>query len=243
MAEGILISPAVGFYLVAWGLFVLDSSKLIYVNQVVFSGVPGKAWVATTPLRLPWIAKRFLFIPNPLKPWRVAIAKTWPAITTGGNDAGAIQKRFTDIYEQLRPIRFVGVVIHCELFCALPVLYFFYGGIAAGLLVIAIYLQVFGSLMWLLSMRQALEFSWERYALLAFESLICMPYAVNMHRRVFEHCNYRLGHFRDLWNLLGGDSRQVALGQMQGLLDKGFLAASEQTSDTAEKRFLTSLIK
>ena len=49
-----------------------------------------------------------------------------------------------------------------------------------------IYLQILSLVAWLFFSRRKLGLTWKTCLLLAFESLVCIPYAINMHRKIAE---------------------------------------------------------
>jgi hypothetical protein len=74
-----------------------------------------------------------------------------------------------------------------EIFLGIPIAYSVLGNSVITLAVLAvIYVQILFLVVWLFVSRRALQLSWKTCLLLAFESLICIPYAINLHRKIGE---------------------------------------------------------
>jgi hypothetical protein len=87
-----------------------------------------------------------------------------------------------DLFKPLAPLVWA---MACALFVLLPLGFFSVLGERVLLLALAVlYLGIAGALCWLGRKRTQLGFSRSRLAVLAFELLVCPPFAVNVIRRV-----------------------------------------------------------
>ncbi len=173
--EMLLVIGVAGFYL-------FDSAMLLYTNELVFVENNGK-WIFSSPQKNAQILKKFLYLPNPFRPDKHIFSLYWSAsepIKTK-TDKGDIQKLFL----ALKPLRYMTCFLLVLLFFGLPLLVFILGtGAMLLLLIEAIYLTILLMLIHVYLFKDMLKLSDKTFAKLAFDSLICAPFALNLLRKI-----------------------------------------------------------
>lgn len=174
--------------LVAVALYITDLARLLYVNELLFVGGANGRWSFRLPERPIEISRRFLLIARPLDP-RVSILRlAWPGTKRDSCRAGPKRDCLDDLLRQLRWPRLGCTLLLPQIFLGLPLFYLAGDNfLQLSILLLVIYLQVAVLVVWLFVKRSHLGLRWPACLLLAFESLICVPYAINLHRKLTEH--------------------------------------------------------
>lgn len=187
MFEHILIRHDILVLVVAVVLYVADVSRLLYVNEVLLVRGAASRWSATTPADGLRFARRRLVFPRFLDAGCVVLLFQWPA---GCVDDPTKTVGVPDVEERLRTLLFPQHVCRLllpEIFLGLPLAYYLAENPWPLLgLFVMIYVQIIGLVTWLFLKRRELVLPLRNCLLLTFESLICIPYAINLHRKVAE---------------------------------------------------------
>lgn len=174
--EIMLVLGVVGFYL-------FDSAMLLYVNELVFAEKNGK-WVFGLPESGWKMLGKSLYFPNPLTPDNPLFRTCWVA-------ASATNERQEDIealqqfLNTLNPLRYMIFGLFVLLLIGLPIVLLGFGtGLALLLLLGVVYLTITVMLAQIYRQREELGLSWKAFSKLAFDSLACAPFALNLVRKI-----------------------------------------------------------
>lgn len=171
--EVLLIAGIVAFY-------VHDSALLLYHDELVFERAGGQ-WRAS-PGGAQW-SGRFLYVPNPLAPWRGLLRAAWTeqAAPQEANAGEPVE----GVMAALRPLQFGVALLGALLVAGVPVLMWRYPHPLALLgLVIAIYAVslALAAIAWL--RRACFGLDGRSAAWLAVECVACPPHAINLVRKL-----------------------------------------------------------
>lgn len=170
--------------LIAAALYITDLSRLLYINELIFFGKqPGQFAFRFSGSQFE-LARRYPFILKPLDPAIAVIRLIWT------KPPSEYETTPQDSEQVLRQLRWAGIqcrLLLPQIFIGLPLLYVFgHNDLLILALLAAIYAQVVAMLVWMLRHRRGLGLDGPGCALLCFESLICIPYAINLHRKLSE---------------------------------------------------------
>jgi hypothetical protein len=172
-AELLLIAGAVGLYL-------YDSALLLYFDEGILTPAGRGRWrvkFATDKLRL---MGKGLFLPNPLALHRPLFRLSWRFPSPPSRvDAQWMARR-----SLFRPLAPAVWAMTLALFVLLPLGLFRLGHQALLLAGVLLYASIAAALLWTGLHRARLGLSAGRFAALAFESLACPPFALNLVRRI-----------------------------------------------------------
>jgi hypothetical protein len=182
--DALPVAPAWLLLVAAIGLYLVDAAQLLFVNELLFVR-DGSQWHVLCPLGRPELARRYLVLPNVLRPDLALLRMAWPVRNSASKTAeptaiGTLEATL----EGLAPLRWLCLTLFVALFLLAPPAFIYYG--APGFLVVlsAAYLLVLVTLVWLLRMRSRVGLPWNVVGALAFESLICIPYSINVYRKL-----------------------------------------------------------
>ncbi len=173
-SEALLMAAVIGLYL-------YDSSLLLYVNEGILIPIGKQDWLVGFGSDKARIRGKEVFIPNPLLPHRPLFRLSWqfegsPTLSEGDWTL----RRYA--FRLLVPMVW-GMAV--ALFVFLPLGLFTRLGermILSGILLL--YLNIIFALLWLWFNRATFDLSGRRFVGLAFESLACSPFAVNLIRKI-----------------------------------------------------------
>jgi hypothetical protein len=171
-AEWTLMALAASLY--AW-----DSAQLLYANEGLLAprGRDGWALRLGSTLRL---AGRELYVPSPLTLHRPLFRLAWGFEAPAGGDPGWSERR--GAYRPLAPLVWAMAV---ALFVLLPLGLFSRLGEAMLIAALAmLYASILAALAWTALRARSLGIAPRRLAALAFELLVCPPFALNLVRRL-----------------------------------------------------------
>ena len=184
MFDHLPIRPDVLVFALALLLYVTDLGRLIYANEVLFCSAGGGRWNAIMPSDGFFFRRRHAVFPRPYDPGCLVLSLNWPAQPRAA-DAGDLRERLTALQSQLSFPQLVCRLLAAEMFLGLPGAYLLPRHDVPVLLLLAvIYIQVLALVMWLFRSRHRLALPLSACLMWAFESLVCIPYAVNMHRKI-----------------------------------------------------------
>ncbi len=164
-------------------LYLTDLGRLLYANEVLFCG-SGRL----RPL-LPRQGFRFLgrfaVFPRFLDPGTVTLAFTWPSASM---DASGIEETLARHRDQLADPRLACRLLLPLIFVGVPVVYAMPNNAIPLLVTLAmIYFKILVLIAWLFWSRKRLNLPMRACVMWAFESLVCIPYAINLHRKLSAH--------------------------------------------------------
>ena len=173
-------SFAVWLPLGAIGLYLFDSTLLLYSNELLFVRRAGRWSFAESSSLL--LAGRRLCFPNPLKPGTPQFRIRWSE-----TDARLEQEEHGELEHflaALRPLQYLVMTLFVILL-TLPVELFLFGtGVELLVLTAAFYIVILGALGYIFSRRRELRVSGKSFLALSFDSLACAPFAINLVRKL-----------------------------------------------------------
>jgi hypothetical protein len=160
--------------------YLQDSAQLLYWDELVATRSAGAWRISLGELE---VAGRYLFIPNPLAPWRLLFRANWMATSPNGFATPPAQ-----LLEFSRPIRPLGVgcaLLALLLLVALPaaLLKYPYAPLLLALL-IGCYVLIAMMALYMLRARARLRLTRKDIASLTIGALLCPPHAINLLRRI-----------------------------------------------------------
>jgi hypothetical protein len=170
--------------LVAVTLYMVDLARLLHINELLF--VTSKTgWSFRVPGSQIEIARRYLMIVRPYDPTAALLSYTWPATVAAGEDNSSNGRAFGELLDKLLVPLMICTALLPQIFFALPLLYLF-GETSLPMLemLLAIYLQILFLAVWMIVGRKRLNLKLGTCLSLCFESLICIPYAINLYRKL-----------------------------------------------------------
>ena len=174
-----IVEAEAGLMLAAAGLYLYDSALLLYRDEGVVSVVGRDGWAVRFGPGIQ-IRGRYLFIPSPVTPHRPLFRLVWKPETAVAGDRRWTERR--TLFEPLIPMVW-GMLV--SIFVLLPAGLFFRLGDAMLLAAIAfLYLNILALLGWISLKRASFGLTGRRFAALAFEALICSPFALNLVRKI-----------------------------------------------------------
>ena len=165
-------------------LYLTDLARLLHTNEVLFVGRTGRQWYAMTPANGLRFSRKHAVLARPYDPGAITVRMMWPSERT---PPAKYRKNLESRLQQLFIPRHFCMLLLPEIFLGIPIAYSVLGNSAITLAILAvIYLQILALIAWLFFSRKKFQLSWATCLLLAFESLVCIPYAINMHRKIAE---------------------------------------------------------
>lgn len=188
MSDYIPIRADVLVLVIGVSFYLIDLAQLLYANEVLLVRGSHSKWFAITPIDGIRFNRRHAVFPRFYDPGSVVIRFVWP---TGELDNSSQQlDSINDIDARIKTLavpRIICTLLLPEIFVGIPVAYLLPNNTWPILgLILLIYIQIIALVIWLLFSRRELQLPWKTTALLVFESLVCIPYAINFHRKVAE---------------------------------------------------------
>jgi len=164
----------------AIGLYLFDSSLLLYSNELLFLK-RRRGWTFAESSSLLLLGRRACF-PNPLTPGTPQFRIRWSeADTRQEEETPGELERFL---AALRPLQYLVIALWGGL-VALPAELFLFGtGIELLLLMAAYYAVILAALAYIYARRGELRVSRKVFLALSFDSLACAPFAINLVRKL-----------------------------------------------------------
>jgi hypothetical protein len=176
----VILEAELALMLAAAGLYLYDSALLLYGDEGIVSATGRKGWAVRFGSGIQ-IRGRNLFIPPPLLPHRPIFRLAWKARA----GAAAADPSWTErraLFEPLAPLVW-GMAV--SIFVLLPLGLFSRLGDAMVLAAITLlYLNIIALLGWVALRRARFGLTGARLARLAFDALICSPFALNLVRKL-----------------------------------------------------------
>lgn len=173
--EVLLVLGVLGFYL-------YDSAMLLYFNELIFIGPSGN-WAFSCSTSRWRIRGKTPYLPNPLTPGSPLFRLTWST-----NDQPLpleSDKEITKLIEAIRPVGLIVTVLLAEMMVGLPLVLFRLGsGVEFFIMLAAIYLTIIAMLVVVYRQRGCLGLSGKDLVSIAFDSIACPPFAINVARKI-----------------------------------------------------------
>jgi len=170
--------------LAAAGLYLVDNAQLLFANEVLFVRKGAGAWSARFPGGAELLG-RFPVLVEPLQPGRPAFRAAWPTAPRPPEDSRRAAEALEQALAALAPIKYLAAALLPQAFVVLPAAYWWSGAnvlLVSGLAAL-IYVQAIAMAVVLLVRKPRLNISWRTAVSLAFESLVCPPYAINLYKK------------------------------------------------------------
>jgi hypothetical protein len=165
------------------GLYLYDSMLLLRPDEGVLMPTRG-GWSVGLGSRSYQLLGKYVLIPNPFLPHRPLFKASWRF--EGG--AAAAHENWDARRKAVRPVAPMVWAMAAAFFVLLPLGFFTQLGDRALFGAITLlYLGIVAALAWAWKNRSAFELSGKQFAALAFETLVCSPFALNMARRLAAH--------------------------------------------------------
>jgi hypothetical protein len=169
------------FLLFAVGIYLFDSSLLLHCNEGVLFSARKNRWQVGFGSHRVRLRGKELFMPNPFTPHRPLFRLSWQF------DQAALEKP-NDWSARTKPYRGFAPFIYgvaVGLFILLPVgLLLKLNEIFLLAILALIYVQILAAIVLMWFKRRALGLNKTRFSMLAFESLVCPPLALNLVRKL-----------------------------------------------------------
>jgi hypothetical protein len=164
----------------AIGLYLFDSILWLYANELLFLHSGGTWRSAQVPAFL--LAGRRVYFPNPLTPGVAQFKVRWSDADqrTELEDAAGLDR----YWRALRPVQYL-VTALLVILLVLPVELLLFGtGVELLAVMAAFYLVIVIALVVVFLRRQELQLTGRAFAAVAFDSLACAPFAINLVRKL-----------------------------------------------------------
>jgi hypothetical protein len=164
----------------AIGLYLFDSTLLLYSNELMFVRRRSRWGFAESSALL--LAGRRIYVPNPLAPGTPQFRVRWSDADSRQEqeEAGELEIFFT----ALRPVQYL-VIALLIIMLALPLELLVFGtGVELLLVMAAFYVVTLASLGYIFARRRELRLSGRAFAALCFDTLACAPFAINLVRKL-----------------------------------------------------------
>jgi len=164
----------------AIGLYLFDSILLLYANEVLFLR-RGARWSFAMSSSLLLAGRRLCFV-NPAMPAIAQFRVRWSESDT--REEQEPEQQLSVFLAALRPVQYLVTALWL-LLVALPFeLYLFGTGPGLLALMAAFYLVILVALAYIFARRGVLRVSGRSFVAIAFDSLACAPFAVNLVRKL-----------------------------------------------------------
>ncbi len=161
-------------------LYIYDSLMLLSINELLITRSRNN-WSYKLPFLEYQLLRKYPLLPNLLMPG-IAIFRTyWPGPSTKSSNINEVN----DFIKKLLPIQLIIYVLLVLQLIILPMIVYYYGsGVKLLIVFAAIYFTILGALIYIFCNRDNLYISRTKFLSLAFESLACPPFALNIVRNI-----------------------------------------------------------
>lgn len=185
MLDGSPIPDGILIFLVGAALYISDSARLLYVNDLLFIRGRSGMWTVRFAKSFPFFASRFLAIPNPLNPQHTMIVSAWPDSQSVSEEGESqLQTSVETTISALKIPRGYSIVLFLTIFLCLPLLYWAIGPSAFLAGVLITYVLVLSLVVWIVRNGPKLGLLKSQIIKLSFECLVCLPFSINAYRKV-----------------------------------------------------------
>jgi len=163
------------------GIYLLDSSLLLFSNEGILSPGWGGNWLVNLGSGKFQLNGKDVFVPNPLFPHRPLFRLHWSVPCNHVSEVCDLGQREA-LFRPLVPVVW-GIAV--ALFVLLPLgLFSSLGEQMLLTAVLFLYLCIGAALIWVGINRSEFGLSTKRFVAIAFESLVCSPIALNIIRKI-----------------------------------------------------------
>jgi hypothetical protein len=161
------------------GFYFYDAFMLLNINELILTR-STRHWSYKFPLLDFQLLRKYPLLPNPLTPNVVLFRTFWP-----GNDQHLNPKELDVFTKSLLPVQIIVVLLLLLMLVCLPAVAFVYGS-GVNLLIIfsLIYLVIVSILIYVLTQKDNLYLTKAKFISIAFESIACPPFALNIVRKI-----------------------------------------------------------
>lgn len=164
------------------GFYLFDSAMLLYANEIVFEK-NSKKWSYLQPESGVQILRKSLYIPNPLLPANPLFRVSWRTSSTCNPE-----ENLTGLYDFIRalnPLRHTTRALLSCMLIALPFVAFYFGTGSILLMTFIVIYSIIITMLFLIYIRLSeLHLTKKQFLKLAFDSLACPPFALNLVRKI-----------------------------------------------------------
>lgn len=161
------------------GLYLYDSMRLLYYNEGILTPKGKDEWSVCFGTRTYRLLGKEIFFPNPFFPHRPLFRLSWEPEGCAAEEA----EHWTANKNIFGPLVPMVWQMALALFILLPLGFFTRLGDHILLTaILLLYVNIIGALLWLWFNRATFNLSRKKFAALAFESLVCSPFALNIIR-------------------------------------------------------------
>lgn len=173
--EVLLVLGILGFYL-------YDSAMLLYFNELVLTESYGR-WSFACPSSRWGLMQKLPYLPNPLAPDDPLFRVTWSTDVSPLDTAAVAETK--RLIEALGHLRYLSVALLFLMLAGIPLVMFRLGtGVWFFIMLSVIYLTIVSMLVLVFLKRNALGLSGKEFVSLAFDSIACPPFAINLVRKI-----------------------------------------------------------
>lgn len=164
------------------GFYLFDSAMLLFSNELIFIEKKGK-WIFACPESRWQLMRKIPYLPNPLTPGKALFRVSWLLSKTDEQqESREALKRFLNAFN---PLRLMTSALFILLMIGIPIVLFIFGtGLGFLLLIGLIYLIIVIMLTLIYRQKETFGVSGNVIAKLAFDSLACPPFALNLIRKI-----------------------------------------------------------
>ncbi len=174
------LSTELSLVLLATSLYVVDCVRLLHWNEGVL--IAGGGWHASLGAERFQIVRRHPYFLPLLLPACPVFRLNW---TTGpAANAQDTAMRLRDCAAALRPFTWYAWLQFLVMFIVVPVCLFRFPGIPLVMAVAYLYLNAIVHLIMSLLWRKKLALPWQAVAAVAVECLVCVPFSINLVRKL-----------------------------------------------------------
>ncbi|TCV84081.1 hypothetical protein [Sulfurirhabdus autotrophica] len=164
------------------GFYLFDSAMLLFFNELVFIEKKGK-WIFACPESRWQLMEKIPYLPNPLTPGNALFRLSWSLSKTDKQQES--QEALQSFLNAFNPLRLMTSVLFTLLMIGIPVVLFIFGtGLGFLLLIGLIYFTIVIMLTLIYRQKETFGVSGNVIAKLAFDSLACPPFALNLIRKI-----------------------------------------------------------
>ena len=162
-----------------FGFYFYDSFMLLNINELILTR-SSKNWSYQFPILSFQLLKKFPFLPNLLTPNAALFKVLWPT-----NDDNLDSKALDVFIKSLIPIQITVIILLLLILIYLPIVAFIYGSGAELLIIFStIYIVIASILIYIFTQKNNLHLTNIKFISIAFESIVCPPFALNMVRKI-----------------------------------------------------------
>ncbi len=176
--ELLLVLGVIGFYLA-------DSVILLFHNELVLQGTK-KHWRYSYRNAGFEVAGKYVVLPNPFLPFKALFKVRWQiSIDPDMAKATKTLEQISSMTQAMLPLQLLAILLWIQLIILTPVVVWFYGlGLLFLFLLVWVYCTIIIALIIVFIKRQHFVLSKHAFLKLAFDVLVCVPFSINLLRKL-----------------------------------------------------------